>query len=50
MVLSADTIDAFLKVLQRLRNESTRRLEAVDEHAVDTITSYLAGLSSVRSS
>jgi hypothetical protein len=48
MVLSAETIDAFLQVLQRLRNESNTRLAAVEEHAVDTITNYLAGLRSVR--
>jgi hypothetical protein len=47
MVLSSETIDVFLRVLQRLRNESNQRLGGVEEHAVDTITSYLAGLSSV---
>lgn len=49
MVLSAETIDVFLSVLQRLRDESNKRLEAVDEHAVETIANYLAGLRSVRS-
>ena len=48
MVLNSDTIDAFLKVLQRLRNDSTQRLNAVDEHSVDTVANYLAGLSAVR--
>jgi len=48
MVLSAETIDTFLGVLQSLRAHSSRRLEHVEEHAVDTISNYLAGLSSVR--
>lgn len=48
MVLSAEIIDVFLRVLQQLRSESNQRLEGLEEHAVDTISNYLAGLSSVR--
>jgi hypothetical protein len=48
MVLSAEIINVFLRVLQRLRTESNQRLEGLEEHAVDTISNYLAGLSSVR--
>lgn len=47
MVLSAEIIDVFLRVLQQLRNESNQRLEGLEEHAVDTVSNYLAGLSSV---
>eukprot|EP00892_Ulva_mutabilis_P003219 jgi/Ulvmu1/12899/UM098_0087.1 len=46
MVLSAEIIDVFLRVLQQLRNESNQRLEGLEEHAVDTVSNYLAGLSS----
>jgi hypothetical protein len=48
MVLSAEVINVFLRVLQRLRSESNRQLEGLEEHAVDAISNYLAGLSSVR--
>lgn len=47
MVLSAEIIDVFLRVLQQLRGESNQRLEGLEEHAVDTVSKYLAGLSSV---
>jgi hypothetical protein len=48
MGLNTESIDAFLKIFQRLRNESNTRLDPVEEHAVDTVTNYLAGLASVR--
>ena len=48
MVLSAEIINVFLRVLERLRTESNQQLEGLEEHAVDAISNYLAGLSSVR--
>lgn len=48
MVLSAEIIDVFLRVLQQLRSESNQRLEGLEEHACETVSKYLAGLSSVR--
>lgn len=47
-VLGPDVITTFLGVLRNLREQSSKRLDSVEEHAVDTVSNYLAGLASVR--
>lgn len=47
MGVTPAVISAFLQVLQRLQRDSTLRLTAEEQYAVDQVTSYLTGLREV---
>lgn len=48
VVLTADVINTFLDVLRSLRENSSKRLDASDEHAVDTVSTYLVNVGKAR--
>lgn len=47
MGVTPEVIAAFLRVLQRFQRETTQRLGAQEQYAVDQVTSYLSGLQEV---